>query len=805
MNICPQCQRENPQGILVCEHCGTKMYAEPQTEWGSYISQVAQGYRQPPARGIAHGVQKDAIQNAWGARRGKRGASQWGVEFALLKTKNGTYYLTITDWGTYGLTGRVYDDPEAIPDELPPDERLARFENMNFSGGNYGPGLYGRGKLIFQAASQRREIIYDSLTVDGEYRLGRRFQDGRHLRQFPKVVQGSDAKKMLAALTDGTLQPLHETGARITIVDPLDEIVDAAVKGELLEFIQETWWEILLKYDAGIHVEVNGTVKPAVCPELLSKLAKGQLPNKQVHCVENQQVEVKGKQYRIKRLCLAKADKPVPEDLRGLYMQRKGMKVGTIDLKDIPPDLEERFFGFIELDEKYEDLIAEAESLEHYGFSAQFASYRELKKFAQAEFDNFKRKLGYAVDARKTADERAREALRVAHQKLNEIMDNLGLTGLGEPLKPQRDITVHVESVLFPHGTNEVNLGDVISDIKFRVTNHSQYDYAMKAFVETHRSDNTVVEVIQTDALKLSSGHHATVGPLTVELRTGIYPNFEEIACVCRVETTTGERLAHAHIPIFVGVKKPQPDEPVRLRLDNIEFPRGHSTRVNFGEEIKNIRYVIENKTVNALRVRFSVRTLDREHDKQRIATIAEQDFTLKPLVHRQVTIPSIRVDAATYGIVDQSEVILRSRVVSAQDQYGYERGDVLSEHNIIFWINRDPKGAGIFEDTETFYGGSNEPRAEARPGSAPNRWVFRLNITHPHYETARVGDEQRHKSTEVDRYVFELMAREALYIALHTEKFEPFNNQIKVGDVPHEVSRAYNAAIDKVLATYYQ
>lgn len=48
-------------------------------------------------------------------------------------------------------------------------------------------------------------------------------------------------------------------------------------------------------------------------------------------------------------------------------------------------------------------------------------------------------------------------------------------------------------------------------------------------------------------------------------------------------------------------------------------------------------------------------------------------------------------------------------------------------------------------------------------------------------------------------------MAREALYVALHGEKFEPFNNQVRLGDDPHEVSRAYNAALDRVLAAYYQ
>ncbi len=140
------------------------MYTEPRTVWRARIDEVAKGYRQPPAKGIPHGVQKDAIQNDWGARQKTSG---WGMSFEQLTGRDGVTYLAMSDWGTTGLTGQVYDDPDSIPDDLPPEEKLARFENMNFSGGNIGAGLYGRGKLIFQAASKTRQIIYDSLTTKG--------------------------------------------------------------------------------------------------------------------------------------------------------------------------------------------------------------------------------------------------------------------------------------------------------------------------------------------------------------------------------------------------------------------------------------------------------------------------------------------------------------------------------------------------------------------------------------------------------------------------------------------------------------
>ena len=275
MNICPFCLRENEPRQVICVACGCRMYTQPLTEWGSQIDQVAHGYRSGRAKGVTHGVQKDAVQNAWGARRN---GGRWRFRFCLVCGADGAHYLAMTDEGTTGLTGHVFSEPNDIPDTLPAEERLARFENMNFSGGNQGPGLYGRGKLIFQAASQRKEIIYDSLTEDGDYRLGRRFQEGRRLNQFPCVLEGEAAAEMLERLTGRVLAPLEAVGTRVTIVHPLQEIIDAFASGDFLSFVEETWWEILLKRRAEIVVGSEGQEVEAQCPDVYRRLAEGRIP-----------------------------------------------------------------------------------------------------------------------------------------------------------------------------------------------------------------------------------------------------------------------------------------------------------------------------------------------------------------------------------------------------------------------------------------------------------------------------------------------------------------------------------------------
>src|SRR3712207_6195079 len=118
--------------------------------------------------GVPHGLQKDAIQNAVDARKG-RGAVR--VEFKLVENDKGNF-LTISDSGTSGLTGPVLDIEDYEVD-LPEDAHWARFESFAFTKESPDAiGARGQGKFIFLRAAKEYTMYYDTLRDDGVYRVG---------------------------------------------------------------------------------------------------------------------------------------------------------------------------------------------------------------------------------------------------------------------------------------------------------------------------------------------------------------------------------------------------------------------------------------------------------------------------------------------------------------------------------------------------------------------------------------------------------------------------------------------------------
>ena len=236
------------------------------------IDQVGREYSSDPAKGLAHGVQKDAIQNGFGARaevREVEACRTWSMTFEL-KQIAGRDALVFWDEGTLGLTGDILDPDEIrqrfAAGTLDANQRLGRFLARFVSGGNVGAGSFGRGKLVFHAASTTTNILVDSLrATDNAYvALDRKVEGGTLLQPRLPFID-DEAKAFIAERAQGVLAPLTKPGTRIAILDVRPEIVEAfqqsfsetpsVYSASFAHMIEETWWEIIHRFDADIFLK----------------------------------------------------------------------------------------------------------------------------------------------------------------------------------------------------------------------------------------------------------------------------------------------------------------------------------------------------------------------------------------------------------------------------------------------------------------------------------------------------------------------------------------------------------------------
>ncbi len=306
--------------------------------WPQQVKTIADQYKQSAT--VREGVQKDAIQNSWDARVSKSGDG-WRIRFQLT-TKNKPHWLSFTDYGTHGLTGRVLK-PEELAADLHANERWGRFENLAFTKGpaEGSLGARGQGKFIFVAASEKMKILYDTLRKDGTYRFGVRWVE---TTDSPIIAfDGEHARQQIRAYSRD-LQPLDSVGTRVIIHEPDALLVNSVVCGELARFIAVTWWEIISRYKATIEINAGdgkGFQRVTVPSDLI-------LPPKDTdECIvslkENVSFSLSGKKYCIEKLHLVSAKKgAVKDDIRGVALQRGGMCVQRLQIKHVPKEIAAR-------------------------------------------------------------------------------------------------------------------------------------------------------------------------------------------------------------------------------------------------------------------------------------------------------------------------------------------------------------------------------------------------------------------------------------------------------------------------------
>ena len=306
---------------------------------------------------FANGFQKDAIQNSVGARKSSSSWENWQCSISVVNTPCGKH-IVVEDSGTVGLTGKIIpvseiDEMMSRDEKLPATERLSRFSSMYNSGGNEaGGGLYGAGKSVYAAASSEYTYYYDSLREDGTYVANVNLCG----RVNSIAFVDEEAKKFIFDNTG--LGPKTTTGTRVIIVSPREELVEAIEGKSIVPFIQESWWIILKRLPKSASIVVNG--ERVSLPDGLVDIA--------THKFELTKPELVQEGYRVKHFGLYVYDEG-GSPFEGISYYRKGMKIGQVDIKDIPKTLAGKYWGYIEVEEQWEKELEEIEDRVHFGVS----------------------------------------------------------------------------------------------------------------------------------------------------------------------------------------------------------------------------------------------------------------------------------------------------------------------------------------------------------------------------------------------------------------------------------------------------
>jgi hypothetical protein len=765
------------------------------------IEQIVREYCSDPAKGLAHGVQKDAIQNGLGARlvtKEKNACQTWEFTFELLKI-NGDDALTFWDAGTFGLTGELLTAAQITEKiaahELDHTQRLSRFLARLVSGRNVGPGIFGRGKLIFHGASRSTGILVDSRRHDDDLyiALDRRIINNR-LMQPNIPFCGEEAKEFIVKQTGGALQPLAKPGTRVTVLDVEPEIVQAfkssfsssskAYRSSLAHMIGETWWEIIYKFGARIFLKYDGKTLKVEVDEPLKTIitAKDGQAGVRVYEQRNIPVTTGNNRYFIKQLRLVVLPKPIDDEFREIWIQRKRMKVGRIYRHlDAHPKISQRLTGYMILEPELEDLIEEAENTTHYGFNLNKAGVRQIKNALQAELREFEKQLNLVpVSEDATSHKRLLDSMR----ELSEFAPELGLVTQESAGIKRADAEIILRELRRPNADSlRVEFGDEIGPIRYTVLS-TALTPLIGVFQVQARQQNR-------EPLQLYEGQHNLEPGASIDIAAPKFTiskdNFEggkllDIAATYS-DPDTGKGIAALTRRLYVAMAPPEIQKsPVELSVTCV-FPRKTTRRVEINDLIRNIRVKATNTTPFDLKIHLtaSIRHLENKATgrptRPLFQLLDEKSIILKSQTDYVIYVDDIAITAVQFSSVLDTiastreracDIFTTVRLVEASSELELPRRWILDKISVPFYLEVDPPGYNIFRDTQnTFI--PDDGRPSWYDGNRETGYTFYLNQGHRSYRFI----EDRGDQQICDWYAREQMLRQAYLIAFENEVYK--------------------------------
>ena len=734
-----------------------------------------------------NGFQKDAIQNAVGARKTNKWKN-WKCDISLVENDHGQY-IVVEDSGTVGLIGKNTPAEEinammAQGKTLPAEERLSRFTSMFNSGGNTtGGGLFGAGKSVYSVASQTYTYYFDSLRDDGLY-----VANVNKSGQVNSIAyEGDEAKKYIFECTG--LFEKKTCGTRIIIERPKEELVKSINSGEIIPFIQESWWLIIQRLTDDSAITVNG-VKVDVPKDV--KAAS--------HLFELKNPETYMPGYKVKHFGFYICDDG-NNRWKGISYYRKGMKIGEIDVKDVPKKIEDKFWGYIEVDEQWENVLADIEDKVHFGVSKGkkgTATYQYLKNYCNNKVKENLIEWGYIKD-KESEDKKLKDELQQIAEDIQDLFNRLGFEDLGKGPK-KADFDVRWQDVVYPVKDSErVTSGDKIAfsvRIKSSYTTDKRFEYKLSVInPQTGELVSSIANdkiTVHSNSVKKINFTHVVLGQNSVQ--------FAENRIVLIVKVIGSGKEKRKELPYFFDIDKPDnARETVSLVLHECIFPTPNSRRVNFGEALKNISYQIENKRNHALNYRLNI-SIHNASDPTCPKIIDVDSFTGSIEPFEEIATSPIGMIVFDQKIYEphllEGVLELRARLIANADDPQYEKGDKITYYNYKIFLNSDEKnGKTDSFDVQSVVAPEDYRRSWYKAG---NGRTITLNVGHVAYLNVSDYPDVQHD------YIREQMLKQYVLLYLAEGKYDMFGEQGK--DFANlEPQEAADCVLQKIESVYFQ
>ena len=756
----------------------------------NYKKQVEWVFKAYESAGVdlPNGFQKDDIQNHQGARKTNRW-NNWKSDISLIENEKGVF-LVCEDEGTVGLTGDNISTDEinelvAADQNLDPDQRLARFTSMNNSGGNKtGGGLYGVGKVVYSVASEDYIYYFDSLREDGKY-VANMNNNGQ---VYNEAKEGEEAKKFIKDNTG--LDEKKNVGTRVIIKNPKKELVEAIETGKMEKYIQESWWLIIDRLPENAAISLNGN--PIKVPDGIKETN---------HKFELESPLLYKPGYRVKKFGFYLFEDG-DNEWEGIAYYRKGMKIGYIDITDIPEKLRGKFWGYIEVDEEWEDALAEIEDAVHFGVIKRKKltnQYQHLKNFCGEQVRSLLIEWGFIKD-KENEDQKLKEELKQIAEDVQDLFDSLGFEDLGKG--PQKsDFDVRWKNIKYPvEDSLSVTTDDNIS---FTMRINSSYltdkkiEYSLKVIDQYTKEVRSVIDA-KTITLKANSIYENDYSFVVSKENSTRY---NENRIVLNVKIVGSGKEKVKELPFFYDCEKPDDlHEKVILSLHECEFPVEGSRRVNFDEKISNISYRIDNKRQEKLSYRLNISVHNASDSTcPEIAKIATINGIIKPFEEEIISdIPDIIFDKEYYSqYLEEGILQLRARLIAMEDCGEYRKGDKITNYTYDIYLNQDEKNG----KRDAF-----EIKSIERPDSFKRSWYEKsgndraivLNIGHNAYLRLADYDDVQHE------YLFEQVLKQYVLLYLAEGKYDMFKTDEEDFQELDPVTAA-SIVIDKIEDVFYK